>query len=80
MTPARRIPYRCRLRWLRWTPFSYPFTMTGQPALTAPCGFTPDGLPVGLQIVGPLHREDLVLKAARAFEAARPQNMRPPLG
>jgi aspartyl-tRNA(Asn)/glutamyl-tRNA(Gln) amidotransferase subunit A len=68
------------LRWLRWTPFSYPFNMTGQPALTAPCGFTPDGLPVGLQIVGPLHREDLVLKAARAFEAARPQNMRPPLG
>jgi aspartyl-tRNA(Asn)/glutamyl-tRNA(Gln) amidotransferase subunit A len=68
------------LRWLRWTPFSYPFNMTGQPAATVPCGFTEDGLPVGLQIVGPMHRDDLVLKAARAFEAARPQNMRPPLG
>ena len=67
------------LRWLRWTPFSYPFNMTGQPAATVPCGFTRDGLPVGLQIVGPMHRDDLVLKAARAFEAARPQNMRPPL-
>jgi aspartyl-tRNA(Asn)/glutamyl-tRNA(Gln) amidotransferase subunit A len=65
------------LRWLRWTPFSYPFNMTGQPAATVPCGFTKDGLPVGLQIVGPMHRDDLVLKAARAFEAARPQNMRP---
>jgi aspartyl-tRNA(Asn)/glutamyl-tRNA(Gln) amidotransferase subunit A len=67
------------LRWLRWTPFSYPFNMTGQPAITVPCGFTKDGLPVGLQIVGPMHRDDLVLKAARAFEAARPCNMRPPL-
>jgi aspartyl-tRNA(Asn)/glutamyl-tRNA(Gln) amidotransferase subunit A len=65
------------LRWLRWTPFSYPFNMTGQPAVTVPCGFTDDGLPVGLQIVGPMHRDDLVLKAARAFEAVRPQNMRP---
>jgi aspartyl-tRNA(Asn)/glutamyl-tRNA(Gln) amidotransferase subunit A len=65
------------LRWLRWTPFSYPFNMTGQPAATVPCGFTAAGLPVGLQIVGPMHRDDLVLRAARAFEAASPQNMRP---
>jgi aspartyl-tRNA(Asn)/glutamyl-tRNA(Gln) amidotransferase subunit A len=67
------------IRWLRWTPFTYPFNMTGQPAATVPCGFTKAGLPVGLQIVGPRHRDDLVLRAARAFEAARPQPTRAPL-
>jgi len=68
------------LRWLRWTPFSYPFNMTGQPAATVPCGFTSEGLPVGLQIVGPKFRDDMVLRAARAFERVRPQNLRPDLG
>ena len=67
------------LRWLRWTPFSYPFNMTGQPAATVPCGFTKAGLPVGLQIVGPRYRDDLVLRAAKAFEAARPQPTLAPL-
>ncbi len=67
------------IRWLRWTPFSYPFNMTGQPAATVPCGFTKAGLPVGLQIVGPRHRDDLVLRAAKSFEAARPQPTRAPL-
>jgi aspartyl-tRNA(Asn)/glutamyl-tRNA(Gln) amidotransferase subunit A len=68
------------IRWLRWTPFSYPFNMTGQPAATVPCGFTKAGLPVGLQIVGPMHRDDLVLRAAKAFESARPQPTIAPLG
>ena len=67
------------IRWLRWTPFSYPFNMTGQPAATVPCGFTKAGLPVGLQIVGPMHRDDLVLRAAKAFESARPQPTIAPL-
>ena len=56
--------------WLDWAPFSYPFNMTGQPALTVNCGFTTAGLPVGLQIVGPMHDEISVLRAGRAFEAS----------
>jgi aspartyl-tRNA(Asn)/glutamyl-tRNA(Gln) amidotransferase subunit A len=58
--------------WLAWTPFSYPFNLTGQPAATVPCGLTRAGLPVGLQIVGPMGEDARVLAAARAFEAARP--------
>ena len=58
-----------------WIPFTFPFNMTGQPAASVPCGFTADGLPIGLQIVGPLYRDDVVLRAARAFEAARPFKM-----
>ena len=60
-------------RWPGWTPFSYPFNMTQQPAATVPCGFTDAGLPAGLQIVGPRYAEALVLRAARAYEAAHPQ-------
>jgi aspartyl-tRNA(Asn)/glutamyl-tRNA(Gln) amidotransferase subunit A len=59
-------------RWTCWTPFTYPFNMTQQPAASVPCGFTADGLPIGMQIVGPRHSDALVLRAARAFEQARP--------
>jgi aspartyl-tRNA(Asn)/glutamyl-tRNA(Gln) amidotransferase subunit A len=59
-------------RWTEWTPFTYPFNLTGQPAASIPCGFTKAGLPVGLQIVGPRFADALVLRAARAFETARP--------
>ncbi len=52
------------------TCFTYPFNMTGQPAISVPCGLTESGLPVGLQIVGSFGRDDLVLRAARAFETA----------
>lgn len=58
-------------RWTDWTPFTYPFNLTGQPAASIPCGFTQSGLPVGLQIVGPRYADALVLRAARAFESAR---------
>ena len=58
--------------WLNWTPYSYPFNLTLQPAATVPCGLTKSGLPVGLQIVGAMGRDDLVLRAARAFEKTRP--------
>ena len=58
--------------WLAWTPYSYPLNLTLQPAASVPCGLTQAGLPVGLQIVGPMGRDDLVLKASRAFETARP--------
>ncbi len=62
-------------RWIDWAPFSNPFNLTRQPAISMPCGFGDDGLPVGLQIIGPLHADDRVLQAARAFEAAAPQPM-----
>jgi aspartyl-tRNA(Asn)/glutamyl-tRNA(Gln) amidotransferase subunit A len=56
---------------LGWTPFSYPFNLTQQPASTVPCGLTADGLPIGLQFVGPMFGDALVLRASRAYEAAR---------
>lgn len=58
--------------WTWWTPFSYPFNLTQQPALSVNCGFTGDGRPIGLQIVAPAYREDLALAAAAAFERSRP--------
>jgi len=62
-------------RWTDWTPFSYPFNLTQQPAASIPCGLTRAGLPVGLHIVGPQHADALVLRAARAFESAHPIRM-----
>jgi aspartyl-tRNA(Asn)/glutamyl-tRNA(Gln) amidotransferase subunit A len=59
-------------RWPEWTPFSYPFNLTRQPAATIPCGRTRSGLPVGLQIVGKLYDEATVLRASRAYESIRP--------
>lgn len=55
--------------WVDWSPFTYPFNLTGQPALSIPCGVTTTGLPVGLQIVGRNFDEAGVLRAARAYEA-----------
>jgi aspartyl-tRNA(Asn)/glutamyl-tRNA(Gln) amidotransferase subunit A len=67
-------------RWTSWTPFTYPFNMTQQPAASVPCGFTSDGLPIGLQIVGPRHADAEVLAAAHAFQQATDWHMRrPPL-
>ena len=54
-------------RWYDWTPFSWPFNLSRQPAASIPCGLA-EGLPVGLQIVGPPFREDLVLRASRSVE------------
>jgi aspartyl-tRNA(Asn)/glutamyl-tRNA(Gln) amidotransferase subunit A len=59
-------------RWTEWTPFTYPFNLTRQPAATVPCGLTTSGLPIGLQLVGPVYADALVLRASRAFEQARP--------
>jgi aspartyl-tRNA(Asn)/glutamyl-tRNA(Gln) amidotransferase subunit A len=67
-----------RRAWIVLTPL---FNLTGQPAATVPCGFTSDGLPIGLQIVGRRFDEAMVLRASAAFEAARPwAQKRPPLG
>ncbi len=55
-----------------WLHFTYPLNLTGQPAATVPAGFTEDGLPIGLQIIGRHLDDPLVLRAAAAFEAAAP--------
>jgi aspartyl-tRNA(Asn)/glutamyl-tRNA(Gln) amidotransferase subunit A len=57
---------------LGWTPFSYPFNLTQQPACSMPCGLTSAGLPMGLQLVGPMFGDALVLRAARAYETVNP--------
>jgi aspartyl-tRNA(Asn)/glutamyl-tRNA(Gln) amidotransferase subunit A len=66
--------------WFDWASFSYPFNFTGQPAASVPAGFTPSGMPVGLQIVGRPWADLPVLQASRAFERARPwASRRPPV-
>ncbi|MBI2713059.1 MAG: amidase [Rhizobiales bacterium] len=58
--------------WLNWSPYTYPFNLTGQPAASVPCGLARNGLPMGVQIVGPLGADQTVLRAARAIEQALP--------
>jgi aspartyl-tRNA(Asn)/glutamyl-tRNA(Gln) amidotransferase subunit A len=53
-----------------WFPWTMPFNLTGHPAITIPCGFGRDGLPIGLQLVGRLRQESDLLAAAAVFEAA----------
>ncbi|MGA0178227.1 MAG: amidase [Burkholderiaceae bacterium] len=57
---------------LGWTPFSYPFNLTQQPAISVPCGLTQAGLPIGLQIVGRMFDDAMVLRVARAYESVHP--------
>ena len=54
--------------WAEWTPFTYPFNLTTQPAASVPCGFTKDGLPIGIQIVGRMGDDARVLQASHALE------------
>ncbi len=56
----------------QWLSFTLPINMTGQPAASVPAGWTHDGLPVGLQIVGRHLGDETVLRAAAAFEQASP--------
>jgi aspartyl-tRNA(Asn)/glutamyl-tRNA(Gln) amidotransferase subunit A len=78
LTPTMPIPAlevewdAAKALWVDWSPFTYPFNMTRQPAASVPCGLTASGLPIGLHIVGRLYEEHLVLRAARAYEAAHP--------
>lgn len=56
------------LLWLAWSPASYPFNMTGQPAISVPAGLTGAGLPAGVQLVGPVGADDAVLAAAHRLQ------------
>ena len=63
-----------------WYPYTHPFNLTGNPAVSIPCGWASDGLPVGLQLVGRRGADTLLLRAAALFEAARPwAHRRPPI-
>ena len=74
ISPASLVPFA------DWSPFTYPWNITGQPAASVPCGFTSEGLPVGLQIVGRRFADATVLKAAATFEKVRSWNeKRPPV-
>jgi Asp-tRNA(Asn)/Glu-tRNA(Gln) amidotransferase A subunit family amidase len=56
-----------------------PANLAGVPAISIPCGFTPSGLPVGLQLIGAVTDEHLLLQIAAVFERVRPELRRPPL-
>jgi amidase len=63
-----------------WFLLTYAITITGLPAISVPCGWTAEGFPVGLQIVGRRLGEVTVLRAAAAFEALAPwRDKRPPV-
>jgi aspartyl-tRNA(Asn)/glutamyl-tRNA(Gln) amidotransferase subunit A len=64
-------------RWWQWSPFTYPFNLTQQPAATVPCGFAENGLPVAMQFVAARFQDAKVLRAARAFEGIHPFRMPP---
>ncbi|MFD9111208.1 amidase [Streptomyces bottropensis] len=57
-------------RWTAWTPFTYPFNLTQQPAASVPVGVDGAGLPVGVQVVAARYRDDLVLRVAHALYGA----------
>ncbi len=79
--PIAETPYHSQSlhRWNHAVPFTLPFNLTGQPGASVPCGLASNRLPVGLQLVAAPYREDLVLKASRAFEAEAPQVWPQPL-
>lgn len=63
-----------------WMPFTFPFNLTSQPAASLPCGFSGDGLPIGMQVVGKRFDDALVFQASKAFETLQPwANRRPQL-
>ena len=66
--------------WTSWTPYTYPFNLTQQPALSVPCGFTRAGLPVGLQVVAARHADALTLRVGQAYQAATDWHLRTPTG
>jgi aspartyl-tRNA(Asn)/glutamyl-tRNA(Gln) amidotransferase subunit A len=63
--------------WLNWSPYTYPFNLTQQPAASVPCGLAANGLPMGVQIVGALRADKIVLQACKAIEQMLPM-ARPP--
>lgn len=80
-TPEGQAAGGSGVEWARWTPFTWPFNLSGNPAATLPCGFTPEGLPVGLQVIGRRYAEGDVLQFCAALEALMPWDQHlPPTG
>jgi aspartyl-tRNA(Asn)/glutamyl-tRNA(Gln) amidotransferase subunit A len=73
-------PERHGQRWWTWTPCTWPVNLTGQPAISVPCGVTGDGLPMGAQLIGARHKDAVVLRAAHVYQRARPDLLRRPDG
>lgn len=71
-TPPEQQEGNSGVEWARWTPFTWPFNLSGNPAATIPCGFTPEGLPVGMQVIGRRYAEGDVLQFCAALEALMP--------
>jgi len=71
------IPSMAEEEW-DWCPFTYLWNMLSQPAISVPCGFTEEGLPIGLQLVAWIGNDETVLRAAAMFERANPQYTRHP--
>ena len=65
-------------RVVSFIPYTSQFNMTGQPAVSLPLHWTPDGLPVGVQLVAPYGREDLLIQVASQLEQAAPWDQRRP--
>ncbi len=61
-----------------WYPYTLPFNLSGNPAVTLPCGFASDGLPIGLQLIAPHLRDTRLLRSAALYELARPWADRQP--
>ncbi|WP_447895011.1 amidase [Vreelandella sp. GE22] len=63
--------------WMDWTPFSYPFNLTQQPAASMPCGLDDNGLPVGLHLVAGKYQDMKVVHVARLLEGVLPRLVPP---
>lgn len=69
-----------RGKWVNWTPFTYPFNLTQQPAASVPCGFTKAGLPAGLHVIGQMFDDKTVLKVCATYEDATDFHRQHPAG
>ncbi|RMV29084.1 amidase family protein, partial [Pseudomonas syringae group genomosp. 3] len=78
VAPAGYAGQDSALPWARWTPFTYPFNISGNPAANLPCGWSTEGLPIGLQVVGPRFADAHVLQFCAAVEAIAPWDQRLP--
>ena len=66
------------MRATAFAAFTFPFNLTGQPAISLPLGWSAGGLPIGLQLVGGVLEDATVLRAAHAYQQATDWHLRAP--